>query len=550
MKISDPPFLEPTLCKPEGINALTTSDRTSSYPKASSSTEREPSNAKQQLTLTIRSDHVQNFSDLEPNNVLLKSIVSDVNNEEPHRYDKSIAGSILQPVCDKNLIFSYVIHGDLNAVQQVLQDHREVVHMKNSQNQTLLHVVVIYVLPYVYIRLLLMSGVDPCAQDHDGYTAAHYAVEKDNVEMLKALTVRFHPQVKTFSDRQVYEIHKNCVRALSIRENHGGLIPFMLACYKQSINCARYIQRLQMDQMDVNTQDRFGDTSLHYAVARNNMDLTTLLIVEFKADVNGGNSSRPSSLDIAVFNHHSELKELLLVNNAKSRCLIKRIMQKRKDMQHDIEGKLEELTIGDAPISTTLTGEQPSCLSCETDSPEPKKKKSIGTIIVVIVVLEVNVLFPYWNSAEDEKTIFKTEYGLFYLLELEVQVALYVPEGRNLLQFGSLIQHVTNTSALNYIGYGCWCGFGGSGQPMDATDECCKNHDHCYEKYDTGMFGCFPYTATYAWKVDEHTGTVQCVDQEGTCKYNVCMCDKTVSECYHRNLATFNVELVGKCPKQ
>ena len=40
----------------------------------------------------------------------------------------------------------------------------------------------------------------------------------------------------------------------------------------------------------------------------------------------------------------------------------------------------------------------------------------------------------------------------------------------NLLQFGNMIQCSTNRSMWDYYDYGCWCGFGGSGRPVDGTD--------------------------------------------------------------------------------
>ncbi|CAF1107105.1 unnamed protein product [Didymodactylos carnosus] len=168
---------------------------------------------------------------------------------------------------------------------------------------TLLHVAVINSFQYVYVRLLLMQGADPCAQDRDGYTPAHYAVEKDDVEMLKALIVRIHPDVKTFSE----------------------------------------------------SKDLDGDTTLHYAVARNNLALTTFLITECLADVNGGETSRPSPLDVAIFNNHPEIKEFLLLNNAKSRFNIKCIKFKSDDPQQDIQVNLEGLTLADTPITSTFS---------------------------------------------------------------------------------------------------------------------------------------------------------------------------------------------------
>ena len=37
-------------------------------------------------------------------------------------------------------------------------------------------------------------------------------------------------------------------------------------------------------------------------------------------------------------------------------------------------------------------------------------------------------------------------------------------------QFAGMIRCATGRSALDYNGYGCWCGRGGSGTPVDATD--------------------------------------------------------------------------------
>ena len=41
---------------------------------------------------------------------------------------------------------------------------------------------------------------------------------------------------------------------------------------------------------------------------------------------------------------------------------------------------------------------------------------------------------------------------------------------RHVLQFGSMIRCETGRSALNYLFYGCYCGLGGSGIPVDGVD--------------------------------------------------------------------------------
>ncbi|KAM7324070.1 hypothetical protein ACRRTK_016375 [Alexandromys fortis] len=50
-------------------------------------------------------------------------------------------------------------------------------------------------------------------------------------------------------------------------------------------------------------------------------------------------------------------------------------------------------------------------------------------------------------------------------------------------QFQRMVRHITGRSAFfSYYGYGCYCGLGGRGIPVNATDRCCWAHDCCYHK--------------------------------------------------------------------
>ena len=49
---------------------------------------------------------------------------------------------------------------------------------------------------------------------------------------------------------------------------------------------------------------------------------------------------------------------------------------------------------------------------------------------------------------------------------------------------------------LVYSDYGCWCGPGGSGPPVDGTDACCRTHDLCYETIVRNET-CDPYHRKY-----------------------------------------------------
>ena len=219
----------------------------------------------------------------------------------------------------------------------------------------------------------MMRGCDTCAQDSDGYTAAHYAAERDDVEMLKALTMRFYSQVKPISEQQTATIHHQCLRALTLK-NQAGLTVFMLACHRESLKCLNYLIELGLNDSDLqvsafvtrrtyarifHVQDEYGDTCLHYAVARRNQILIELLIEKCNADVDGGDVTRPSILDVLQYNREEQkplernkdddIERFLLSKNARNRCSIRRVIRKRKDPMAD-----------EQPIVPNL-----SCLSLE-----------------------------------------------------------------------------------------------------------------------------------------------------------------------------------------
>ncbi|CAF1027658.1 unnamed protein product [Adineta steineri] len=284
---------------------------------------------------------------------------SDLNDNQPtstksaELYHTSICGSVLHPMATKcpAEIFSLLRHGKLDVFRQSVDVyHQDIIKMKNEHGQTVLHFFIIHAFPHLWVRLLLMRGCDPCCQDNDGHTAVHYAVERDDVEMLKALTFRFDSQIKLFPEEAVIAIHERCLKALSMRDRHG-LTPFMISCQYESIKCFNYLIELKIN--DANLKDNYGDTCLYYAVARRNEIFVDKLIKECSADANDGDKNRPSILDVLQFNREQQkpfdrtkddsIEQILLANNAVNRRQIRRTFSKRQMSVDDNESTISNL---------------------------------------------------------------------------------------------------------------------------------------------------------------------------------------------------------------
>ncbi|XP_036617283.1 phospholipase A2 [Trichosurus vulpecula] len=109
---------------------------------------------------------------------------------------------------------------------------------------------------------------------------------------------------------------------------------------------------------------------------------------------------------------------------------------------------------------------------------------------------------------------------------------------RAVWQFRSLIKCVIPDSypLLEYNNYGCYCGLGGSGTPVDELDQCCQVHDSCYSEAQK-LSSCKwlldnPYTNTYSYSCSGNE--ITCSSKNDECEAFICDCDRNAAICFSK----------------
>ncbi|XP_068099273.1 phospholipase A2, membrane associated-like isoform X2 [Hyperolius riggenbachi] len=101
-----------------------------------------------------------------------------------------------------------------------------------------------------------------------------------------------------------------------------------------------------------------------------------------------------------------------------------------------------------------------------------------------------------------------------------------------------MITRVVRRSPFSYVYYGCHCGLGGRGIPVDDTDWCCHSHDCCFESLI--ISGCDPYKKSY--KFSYSNNNLLCSPWNlNECARKTCECDRAAALCFKRHKKSYSI---------
>jgi ankyrin repeat protein len=198
---------------------------------------------------------------------------------------RSVSLNLDDRLMDKSsLLFEYAKVGNLVALKRcAIQGHN--LNIYNKLDQSLVHIAAIFGHLSI-VKFLVYLSLDYNSKDKNGSTPLNLAIYNKNYDISNYLQ-KLIPQ----DDNYKLPIH--------LAAENGDLIS--LKYYLKSIN--------------INIEDKFKNTPLHYAVINNKVDVV-LLLIEHNADVNKKNIWNITPLEEAIYSKNDKIASILRKNNA------------------------------------------------------------------------------------------------------------------------------------------------------------------------------------------------------------------------------------------
>jgi len=91
-------------------------------------------------------------------------------------------------------------------LSKIFKPKENYTHLKNEENQTLLHIAIIYKSFYTIIHLLINNNINPDEQDIHGKTPMHYAVLDNNIfNLITNTSLSFDMEIKDNNGKTPYD---------------------------------------------------------------------------------------------------------------------------------------------------------------------------------------------------------------------------------------------------------------------------------------------------------------------------------------------------------
>ncbi|KAG8545270.1 hypothetical protein GDO81_021165 [Engystomops pustulosus] len=100
-----------------------------------------------------------------------------------------------------------------------------------------------------------------------------------------------------------------------------------------------------------------------------------------------------------------------------------------------------------------------------------------------------------------------------------------------------MVHEVLNRPLIQYVFYGCQCGWGEGSQIVDEIDRCCYEQYCCRIQFRTET--CKPEIKAYIYTIQN--GTLTCDDEdESSCARRSCECDRTAVFCFQSHMDSYS----------